>query len=1024
MTGKTNNSCRALCCLLLCMLACSSGAIPSPRPPVDSSLPQLHHTGWTLKDGAPPDIWALAQTRDGYLWLGTGAGLYRFDGVRFERIDTAQRASNITALFVDASGSLWMGYYFGGAAVLRAGTDQVDDSMGSDMPGGVVYRFEQTPDGAIWSASNGGLGRWKDGHWQQIGADWGYPYAHANWLLLDHAGVLWVSSGETLLFLRPGATHFEPTGEQTATAVLAEAPDGRLWLSDELHGLRVLPDYTQAPQSPNKQLPPNNTDVQAKRLLFARDGSLWGTDSVHGGVFRLPEPQHIQTGQALTASQIQERFRHAQGLTADIAVPLLQDREGTLWVGSNLGLNRFRRQPFHVETRVPGTSPLGYTLAPGNDGTVWVGHGSTLSALGSSVSAEHSDPLPRISYTYRGRDGALWLGGRGRLLRIAEGHRSELAVPAIASADIVEAITEDDHGDLWVSFENHGVYRHTAQGWQFKGGYALPDAAALTMLQDAHSALWFGYADSRIARLDGDAVTIYDTRQGLDIGGVMSLASSPQGLIAGGDGGIARFDGQRFASLGPSRNTALSGISGILVRADGEVWLNGLLGVVRIDGNELARASTDSTHVPRLQLFNYEDGLPGVAQQASPLPTTLADSNGRLWFATNRGLAWIDPQPLDRNSLPPPVLITGISIAGHRYAANDGLRLPRGTTSIQIDYTGLSLTIPERVHFRYRLDENGEDWQDAGTRRQAIYTHLAPGPHRFQVLAANDDGNWNERGATLDFSIEPAFFQTLWFRLACGGAAVFLLWLLYLLRLQQLTARLRMRLEARHEERERIARELHDTLLQGVQGLILRFHAIAEQLPASDTRRRIEHTLDHAETIVEQGRDRVRALRDLAQPVDDLAEAFAAFGRECAAVHDISFKVQQQHRSRQLDLLVRDEIWQIGREALFNAFQHAQASAIEIEIAYTADALKLWVRDDGRGIAGETLDGGRSGHWGLAGMRERARRLQSTLNIWSRPDLGTEIELSVPATVAYCGQASKSWVLRLFGLAMVEHHSR
>lgn len=989
------------------------------------TLHDLHHTAWTLKDGAPPDIWALAQTRDGYLWLGTGAGLYRFDGVRFQRIPAALHSSNITALLVDREGTLWIGSYFGDVAMLRAGASAAiaaDDGM----PAGTIFRFAQTPDGVLWAASSGGLIRRDGSRWQAVGSDRGYPAPRANWLLVDRDGVLWVSTGETLMRLRPGASRFEPTGQRSGTAVLAEAPDGRLWQADDVLGLRALPVTANAaraaPPSPNA--PSRRTvPLAAKRLLFDRTGALWGTDGVQGGVFRIPDPSAVPTDTPLAPASVTERFHRGDGLTAEVAVPLLEDREGSIWVGTNLGLNRFRRNPFHAEGRVPEHSPFGYALAGGDDGPI-VAYGDRLQLLGRPSTQALRMPLEPISALYRSPRGSLWIGGPGRLLRIDGGAPVEVVLPPQIGTDIVQAIAEDGDGRLWIAIGAHGTYRQTDTGWQRADEQypALPPDAALVMQLDSHQRLWLGYAGNRIGCVSDDSARLLGAVQGLAIGNVASFAETPDGMLAGGESGLARLQDERVVSIGNARIEAFTGISGLLRTPDGSLWLNGLQGVAQIEAAALHAAFDSEAPLP-MRLYNYEDGLPGVAQQSNPVPTAAQTRDGRLWFATNRGLAWIDPSRLHRNTLAPTVAIDGIIAGGQRYAALPQLQLPRGTTGVQIDYAGLSLAIPERVRFRYRLDAPAEDWQDAATRRQAIYTNLAPGAHRFELIAANEDGVWSAPAA-LTFTIEPAFFQTGWFRALCVLAALLALWMLYLLRLRQLTLRLRMRLEARHEERERIARELHDTLLQGVQGLILRVHAIAQRMPASEARTSIEQTLDHAEGVIEQARDRVRALRDAARPAADLAEALAAFGRECAAIHDVSFSVRQQFVARALNPLARDEIWQIGREALFNAFQHAQARSIEVELVYGLDALRLKLRDDGIGMAAEVLSEGREGHWGLAGMRERARRLRGELQLWSRPGLGTEIELVVPAALAYRGRQSRSWALRLLGLDAGESPSR
>jgi signal transduction histidine kinase len=323
----------------------------------------------------------------------------------------------------------------------------------------------------------------------------------------------------------------------------------------------------------------------------------------------------------------------------------------------------------------------------------------------------------------------------------------------------------------------------------------------------------------------------------------------------------------------------------------------------------------------------------------------------------------------------------------------------------------LSFSVPERVRFRYRLDGVDGDWQDAGTRRQAIYTNLGPGDYRFRVIAANEDGVWNEAGAALDFKIAPAYYQTWWFRALYVILAAGVIWLLFYLRALRMLSRMRERLEERHNERARIARELHDTLLQSIHGLMLRFQTVADEMPTgSATRTAMERALDRADEVLDEGRDRVSDLRSSIDCGEDLALAFTNIGEQMAAEHDVEFRVLVEGEEQRLDADVSDEIFRICREALINAFQHAQATSIEIEIAFETDAMRVRVRDDGVGIGADILEAGsRPDHWGLPGMRERALRIGARLDLWGSAGSGTEVELRVPASVAYLAQSRRSW---------------
>jgi signal transduction histidine kinase len=325
------------------------------------------------------------------------------------------------------------------------------------------------------------------------------------------------------------------------------------------------------------------------------------------------------------------------------------------------------------------------------------------------------------------------------------------------------------------------------------------------------------------------------------------------------------------------------------------------------------------------------------------------------------------------------------------------------TNDLQIDYSAGSLTVPERVRFRYKLEGLDRDWQDVGVRREAHYTNLGPGHYTFRVTAANNDGVWNNTGASVDFVIAPAFYQTGWFYALCALAGAAILAALYRLRMRQLAAQIRGRLEERLAERERIARDLHDTLLQGMQGLIWRFQAATDRIPSSEPARQLmEQSLDRADQLLAESRDKVKDLRPASSEAADLAQSIAAEGKEFSGTHAAEFRVSVFGARRELHPIVREEGFLIAREALANAFRHAQAAHIEAEVGYDKIALQVRIRDDGKGIATKVLDeGGAPGHFGLMGMRERARKLGAQLDVWSRPGAGTEIDLRVPAKVAY-----------------------
>jgi signal transduction histidine kinase len=364
-------------------------------------------------------------------------------------------------------------------------------------------------------------------------------------------------------------------------------------------------------------------------------------------------------------------------------------------------------------------------------------------------------------------------------------------------------------------------------------------------------------------------------------------------------------------------------------------------------------------------------------------------------------LVFVDPKRIPANTVRPPVSITSVVANAKPYTPTSQLALPDRVRNLEIDYIGISLAIPERVRYRYKLEGYDADWQDAGARRQAFYTNPGHGSFTFRVMAASPDGVWNESGAAIVFSIAPAFYETWWFRLFCALAAGAVMWMLYLLRLRLVTAQLQARLGERLLERERVARDLHYTLLQSFHGLMLHLQVVNELLPHGKAKAELEKSLGQADRAIAEGRSALYDLRSSAIATSDLPESIEALGDELSAEGAATFRLVVEGPARKVQTMIRDELYRIAREALRNAFRHAQARNIEAEITYGGRAFLLRIRDDGEGIPPEILERGRPGHYGVCGMRERARQIGGKLDIWSRVGAGTEIEFSIAASIAY-----------------------
>ncbi|MBC7925986.1 MAG: hypothetical protein H7039_10055 [Bryobacteraceae bacterium] len=368
----------------------------------------------------------------------------------------------------------------------------------------------------------------------------------------------------------------------------------------------------------------------------------------------------------------------------------------------------------------------------------------------------------------------------------------------------------------------------------------------------------------------------------------------------------------------------------------------------------------------------------------------------------NRGISVVDPRRLETTSPPVLVHIQAVSADGNATDMLSRIQLPAGAQRITLSYAGLGLSAPARIRYRYKLEGFDHRWSEPTNGREAVYTNLGPGTYRFRVIASNRVGVWNSREASAEFEIEPAIWQTLWFRSAAGLGCLALAIGLYRFRLHQLTQALNMRFEERLSERVRIAQDLHDTLLQGFLSASMQLHIAEKQLPeGSPGKPLVRRVVQLVRQVVEEGRDAVRGLRSPESGQEDLAEAFARVSDELGVQHNALVRVIVTGHLRPIHPIIRDDIYRIGREALVNAIRHSNATNIEIEMEYSAKHLRIVIRDNGTGIDAQVIESGRSGHWGLTGMRERAGRIGARIWLVSSAAAGTEVELSVPADVAF-----------------------
>jgi signal transduction histidine kinase/ligand-binding sensor domain-containing protein len=986
----------------------------------ERSFAQLHHTAWTAEVGAPSQISALAQTTDGYLWIGSARGLFRFDGVEFERYAPLNLPSHNTyALLATPDGGLWISFRPSGIGFVK-GDGLTTFVQPHESPKAHTYAFALDHDGGVWSGTHDGLTRFDGSRWRVIGLESNLAPSRVQALYVDGAGTLWVADANGVHSLARGATAFATHDVRIGwISELAQEGD-RLWLSGD-HPMTALAI------SAGSGRPTATINMTVVALIVDRDGCLWGAASHGEGLRRVRAAERLGTGAFPAMDHQIESMRESDGLSADAVHELFEDREGNIWVGTAKGLDRFRHNHF-----VPVTLPDGYqslTLLAGEEGAVWVGNASGKPLLRVRDGGMDAMPVsPQASCVYRDAEGVTWWGCFDQLVRQERNTFRSFTLPKSHTPEWMWEVFRSDVDDaVWVNVGDSGLYHFRAGAWERRPSPAgLPNRGPSASYHAPDGRIWLGYTENRACVLDGERVRAYTQADGIEIGRVRVIRGRGPHYWLGGELGLSLFKDGRFRTVACSGDEPFGTISGIVETSDGGLWLNEMRGVVHVSADEVARVLSGPVSAVKVRRYDVHEGLPGAGQMNWTCSTAIEATDGRLWFATDGGLAWIDPRRITINERPPHVTIRAVRTEAGPFDMSREIRLPNDPATLRIDYTALSLTIPERVRFRYRLEGYDAGWIDAGARRTAFYTRLRPGSYRFQVAASNNDGVWNATGATVSFMIAPAFYQTRWFAVACLTAILGALWIAYALRVRHVAARLQRLHDERVDERMQIAHELHDTLLQGFLSASMQLHVARDAIPGeSSAKSQVSRVLGLMDEVIGEARNTVRGLRT---PPDapELEQAFTRIHQEFAGNGSVDFRVVVIGHARPLQPVARDEVYRIGRESLTNAFRHANARTIEAEIHYLPNEMRVVVRDDGRGIDADVLRTGRDGHWGLSGMRERAKRIDARLALRSRLGSGTEIELVIPGRVAFAdapppGTLRRWWRRARAGASRAQH---
>jgi signal transduction histidine kinase/streptogramin lyase len=706
-----------------------------------------------------------------------------------------------------------------------------------------------------------------------------------------------------------------------------------------------------------------------------------------------------------------EHFDNRDGLSGDRVWAIREDREGTLWIATDKGMDDLHDLPvLTLPKSVWGVTELD-NLITTREGTLWIGGEGGLFTLkkGASDFSSRGGSLrgKQVTTIFEDHRGRMWIGLDDTLNILAGDSFQAVRMPDGGPVGMIVSMAEDTEGELWaVSLgPSRHIIRIDADTARVSSVPDMPETSKIA--RDPRGGLWLGLNNGDLNHYDKGELTAYPLHHGPNTR-IQQLSVGADGdVMAAAPFGLIHWRSRNIRVLDEQGGLPCNNINNFVFDSQGNLWLYTECGLAEVAQADFKSWQQDPAHKILPRLFDWMDG---VRINFPPFEGAARSGDGRLWFNNQSALQVVDPARLSTNQLPPPVHVDAVMADRVSYPLSDGLRLPKLTHDLEIDYTALSLIAPQKVQFRYMLSGIDLGWQNVGVRRQAFYMNLKPGTYTFRVIACNNDGVWNEGGDTLSFIIPPMFYQTRWFSSLCVILLLAMLTGLYQLRLRRLAWQYGMRLEERLSERTRIARELHDTLLQSFQGLLFRLQAATNLLPErpADAKQNLESAIDQAAQAITEGRDAVQTLRSSTMVRNDLAMAIGALGDELGAAQikeanasPTVLDVAVEGTSRDLHPVIRDDVYRIAGEALRNAFQHARARRIEVQIHYDDKQLQVRVRDDGKGIDRAALQEGRAGHFGLPGMRERAEVIGGELDVWSEVGLGSEVDLKVPADAAY-----------------------
>ena len=962
---------------LLIALVCAISSVATWAETIDSGLSDYYVTTWSEKDGLPPaGIRSLEQGAEGDLWLGTETGLVRFDGLRFVPFEKLQQGrlptAPVSALLRARDGSLWVGQN-GRTSLARVHDGRVTIFGESEgLADGQITSLYQDSSGTIWAGSVAGLFRFDGRRWTRaVLPESGRDSVAA--IREDADGGLW-AIGPMAVFRRPTRDAPFEVVERIAVASnvwqsLSQDRDGRMWMTDFEHGVRLVGDHVQQPLLRKGR-------TWGVQILNDSQGNMWVATRGQG-LWRIPNG---------SASHVPTVITSRDGLVNDAVQAVLEDRDGNIWVGGPAGLQRL--SPHRVTPR----RDLGVVrvLETTSDGSVWVGTAEGLSRITSSgrqlVTAADGLPGTVVLTLHTDRAGGLWVATERGVARYAGGRFKSLT--GDPRMERVFAMATTRPGDLWLRDFYYRLYH-----WRDGAIVSLSEVPEtfrrdiFSLFGDRAGNVWIGGPGGRLGerRADGSFRT-YD----LPIGIVMPIVEDRDGAIwAGGSEGLSRITPDRVESLTRAQGFAGS-VKAIVEDRAGDLWVGIGSGIIRVEKAEFSRAASVRGQGFHYRFLNVADGMAGtpIAEGAK---TSVLASDGILWFSTSGGATLVDPARVGAAPPVPPIRIESVTADGQRFMPETRLFEPSRASHVHVAFNALTMTDPTRIRFRYRLDDYDHDWVDAGTSREASYINLPPGKYKFIVEATNGDGVW-KAGAASAFGIAPMFYRTTWFYALCGVVAAAALAGAWRLRVAQVRRQFALVLA----ERIRMSREIHDTLLQGLAGLALEIDDLSHNLDsAPGAHERVLAIRRRVEAYLREARLSIWDLRSPQLAGKDLPQALREVGERAIGDRPVRLDLVVNGAPQRCPPRVKEQLLLIGQEAVNNAVRHGHPTRVDLELACDEHSTRLRVSDDGRGFDPDHAMRA-DGHYGLRGMRERAEQVRGTVLIDSAPGRGTRVEATVP----------------------------